>query len=77
MTNTEKLNQLIEASGLKKSYIAKAIGKTVSTLSRKINNKQDFTATEIDALCDLLGIEDLEEKENIFFALEVAETATY
>lgn len=68
MTNTEKLNQYIEASGLKKNYIAKALGIVDATLARKINNAQDFKASEIDALCRLLGINSLEEKESIFFA---------
>lgn len=68
MTNTEKLNRRIEASGLKKSHIAKTLGMADSTLSRKISNKMDFKASEIDALCNLLGIESLEEKEAIFFA---------
>lgn len=76
MTNTAELNKRIEASGLKKSYIAKALGIAVSTLSHKIRNRRDFKASEIDTLCELLGIESLEEKEAIFFALEVAETAT-
>jgi DNA transposition AAA+ family ATPase len=76
MTNTEKLNKYIEASGLKKSYIAKVLGVVDSTLARKINNAQDFKASEIEALCRLLNIESLEEKEAIFFAQEVAGTAT-
>lgn len=69
MTNTAKLNDRIQQSGLKKSYIAKVLGVADSTLARKINNAQDFRASEIDALCKLLGIDDLEEKEAIFFAL--------
>lgn len=69
MTNTAKLNDRIQASGLKKSYIAKVLGVADSTLARKINNAQDFRASEIDALCKLLGIDSLEEKEAIFFAL--------
>lgn len=77
MTHTEKLNERIEASGLKKSYIAKVLGfESVTTLSHKIANRREFKASEIDALCTLLGIESLEEKEAIFFAQEVAETAT-
>lgn len=76
MTNTALLNERITASGLKKSYIAKVLSVTVGTLSRKINNKLEFKASEIHALCDLLGITDPKEKEAIFFALEVAETAT-
>lgn len=76
MTDTKKLNERIDDSGLKKSYIAKALGIARSTLSHKIANRREFKASEIDALCDLLGIKDPEEKEAIFFALEVAETAT-
>lgn len=68
MTNTAKLNEYIRASGLKKSYIAKALGVADSTLSRKINNAQGFMAEEISALCAILGIDSLEEKEAIFFA---------
>lgn len=76
MINTAKLNDRIKASGLKKCYIAKTLGIVDATLSRKINNAQDFKSAEITALCKLLGIETLEEKEEIFFSEEVAETAT-
>ena len=68
MTNTALLNEYIQRSGLKKNYIAKVLDIAESTLSRKINNAQDFNATEINALCSLLGIKSLEEKEAIFFA---------
>lgn len=68
MTDTKKLLRLIDESGLKKCHIAKVLGMADSTLSRKIANAQDFKAKEIDALCVLLGIETLEEKEQIFFA---------
>lgn len=68
MTDTAKLNARIQQSGFKKSYIAKVLGLAESTLARKINNAQDFRASEINALCDLLGINSLEEKEAIFFA---------
>lgn len=69
MTNTAKLNDRIQQSGLKKSYIAKMLGIADATLARKINNAQDFKASEINALCELLGINSLEEKEAIFFAV--------
>ena len=68
MTNTVKLNDYIQKSGLKKSHIAKVLGLADSTLARKINNAQDFKASEINVLCELLGINSLEEKEAIFFA---------
>ena len=70
MTNTELLNKKIEASGYKRNYIAKAIGlNSAYGLSKKINNETEFKATEINALCELLKIDSLEEKERIFFAL--------
>ena len=67
MTDTKKLNERILASGLKKKYIAQELGIAVSTLSRKLNDAQDFNTREIKALCELLGIDNLEEKEDIFF----------
>ena len=76
MTNIEKLKKRIKDAGLKKGYIAKVLGIDPSTLSRKLAGKSDFTAREIDILCNLLGIDTLEEKEEIFFNPEVAETAT-
>lgn len=69
MTNTELLEQKIEESGYKKSYIAKRIGlKTTNVLTKKVKNESEFTATEINILCDLLKIDSLEEKDRIFFA---------
>lgn len=68
MTNTEKLNERILESGYKKSHIARVLGIAESTLARKINNAQDFRASEINALCELLGIDCLADKEAIFFA---------
>ena len=68
MTDTERLQEIIADRGLKKNYIAKMLGITAETLSRKIRNKADFTSREIKELCTLLGIDTLEEKEAIFFA---------
>lgn len=69
MTNTKLLELKIEESGLKRKFIAQAIGlKSAYGLAKKIHNQTEFKATEINALCDLLKIESLEEKERIFFA---------
>lgn len=69
MTNTELLEKKIDESGYKKSYIAKTIGlKSTAGLANKVNNITEFTASEINALCDLLKIESLEERHAIFFA---------
>lgn len=71
MTNTVLLEEKITESGLKKSYIAKAIGLTPYGLTLKIRNKNEFKASEIDKICILLGIDSPEERCDIFFASKV------
>ena len=68
MTNTSLLKDYIRKSGLKLTYIAERLGVSRYTLYRKINGLMDFTQHEITAMCELLGIKDLETKEAIFFA---------
>lgn len=67
MTNTELLKDKIKDSGLKQGFIADQLGITSYGLANKINNKTEFKATEIQTLCQLLGITSLKEKETIFF----------
>ena len=67
MTNTELLRQKIHDSGYRINFIAAKVGITYQCLLNKINNKTEFTATEIKDLSDLLDIS-LEERERIFFA---------
>lgn len=69
MTNTELLNEKIEMSGYKRSYIAKVLGLSAYGLAKKIQNETEFKASEINALCGLLNIVKPEEKEAIFFAV--------
>lgn len=71
MTNTLELERLIKESGLKKGYIAEALGISRFALNNKIKNISVFTATEISLLCDLLKIKSLKEKDKIFFAQTV------
>lgn len=77
MTNTALLEEKITKSGLKKSYIAKAMGLSSYGLALKIRNTHEFKASEIEKMCILLGIDDLEERCAIFFASKVDETATF
>ena len=67
MTNTTMLVTFIDNSGFKRSHIAKKLGITSYTLARKIENKSEFKANEIEILCNLLSI-DKEERMAIFFA---------
>lgn len=68
MTNTALLEEAIRESGLKKVYLAKKVGLTAAGFYNCCNNKAEFKASQINTLCDLLGIEDLARKEAIFFA---------
>lgn len=68
MTNTEMLIELIERSGLKKSYIADKVGFSRTTFSKKIKNIVPFNQYEIERLCEILKISDLKTKEAVFFA---------
>lgn len=68
MTNTALLEARIQASGYKKSYIAKVLGLTRAGLASKIQGLTEFKASEISALCDLLRIDDWQERDQIFFA---------
>lgn len=68
MTDTKALLEKIEESGLKKTYIAQKLGLSYYGLHLKINNKTEFKTGEVNALCEMLKIDKLEEKERIFFA---------
>lgn len=67
MTNTLLLEERIKNSGYKRSYIANKIGISAYTLSKKINNENEFFASEINGLCDILKI-DTKDRMIIFFA---------
>ena len=67
MTKTSLLEQYIEKSGYKKSFIAKQLGITAYAFSLKINNKSEFKASEMTTLCKLLKI-NAKDREAIFFA---------
>lgn len=67
MTNTSLLEQYIDKSGYKKSFIAEQLGLTAYGFARKINNKSEFKANEMTILCKLLKIS-ARDRDAIFFA---------
>ena len=71
MTNTEALNKKIHECGYKKGWLAEQLGLSGYGFALKINNRNQFTAIEIQRLCKLLHIVSLEEKDRIFFADDV------
>ena len=71
MANTEALEKKIRDQGIKKVFLAEKLGITTFGLSKKINNINEFKASEIQTLCELLNITSLKEKESIFFDSKV------
>lgn len=71
MTNVSLLKKKIAKSGLKLGFIAESLGISYAWLNKKVNGQVSFKAYEIQILCDLLGINTLKEKDEIFFAKNV------
>lgn len=68
MTNTALLQGIIDQAGIKKGKIAETLGISYGSLRRKINGEVSFTQREIQMICDLLNIADLEKRDAIFFS---------
>ena len=66
MTNTQRLEELIQENGLKKKYIARQMGISPYSLTRKIRNESEFTSGQIDLFCDILNITSPKQKCEIF-----------
>ena len=67
MTNLKLLEEKIEKSGKKKSYLAKKCGLSRAGFRNCLINKAEFKTSQVDTLCVELGITSLREKEAIFF----------
>lgn len=65
MTDTKKLKTRINDSGLKLTAIAESLGLTYQGLRNKIENVNEFKASEIAALADILHLTE-NETTNIF-----------
>lgn len=76
MTDTAKLQGYITRSGLKQSYIAEQLGLSSYGFARKRDNLSEFLPSEINVLCELLRIDSVQERFDIFFANEVELNAT-
>lgn len=67
MTDTDRLKKAIEDSGIKISRILEKMGiKSYATLQAKIENRQEFKASEISKLCEILCLDAVQMNE-IFF----------
>jgi hypothetical protein len=75
MTDKALLKKKIDEKGLKLGFIVEQLGTSYGWFKKKLNNEKDFTAREMQILCDILGIS-IEEKERIFFAKNVEKSST-
>ena len=73
MVDTEKLENLIQSSGYKKSFIAQKLGISSVSLWKKANNMTKFTGVEINELCKLLDVTSIKQQREIFFTEEYTE----
>lgn len=67
MTNTEELKKRIDASGITKTHIAYRLGVSRPTLLSKLRGETPFDVSQAATLCEVLHIDDPEERDAIFF----------
>lgn len=70
MTNVLEFKSAMIRKGFTIKKLASAIGLSTTTLSYKINNKREFTSSEIRVLKDILNLT-TEERDKIFFGENV------
>ena len=76
MTDVKLLNDKIDESGLKRNFIANQLGITPQGFYLKTSGKNEFTASQIQKLCDILKITAQKEIKAIFFNKKVDEKST-
>lgn len=71
MTDTLKLKALMLLQGFTQEDLAKYLGLSKQTINMKLNNKRSFKLSEIAKICELLLIDNMQERFSIFFANKV------
>ena len=66
MTDTRAFKAAMVLANKTMGHLAEALGISRTTLSNKVNNKSDFTASEISALSSELNL-DGSQQNSIFF----------
>ena len=67
MTDSEALNKVIENSGLKLTFIARALKLSREGFYKKLNNQTEFKASEIVKMQEILNLSN-EQRDKIFFS---------
>ena len=68
MTDTELSEKYIKDSGYKKGKLADSLGISLNAFAKKVKGEREFKASEIQILCNMLGIVEAVDKERVFFA---------
>lgn len=63
MTDVNRLKEVVRDSGLKKVYIAERLGITYQGYLKKENGENEFMASEIKTIQELLGLSAKDTRE--------------
>lgn len=63
MTDVNRLKEVVRDSGLKKVYIAERLGITYQGYLKKENGENEFMASEIKSMQELLGLSAKDTRE--------------
>ena len=66
MTDSEALNKVIENSGLKLTFIARALKLSREGFYKKLNNQTEFKASEIVKMQEILNLSNEQRNKNFF-----------
>ena len=66
MGNPQYLDEVIVASGKKRSYLANKLGVSRPTFAKKVKDPSSFTNLQTEILCSELNITKVSEKQKIF-----------
>lgn len=75
MTDTKRLKDRIDQSGLKLQWIAEQLGLTRFGLYKKLSGESDFRQQEIARLSEILELS-AEDRDALFFAPMVEKNST-
>ncbi len=68
MVNSRALKSAMVAAGYNQSQMAKELGISLNSLCSKINNRSKFSIDEAIKICDILKINNNEDKVLIFLS---------
>jgi DNA-binding phage protein len=75
LTDTKRLKDRIDQSGLKLQWIAEQLGLTRFGLYKKLSGESDFRQQEIAKLSEILELS-AEDRDALFFAPKVEKNST-